>query len=193
MFSKTSFSLFIIGLFVFGFAFLSQPQSASAGTGPSLGCCINPGGNCNPGCGSEGDDCFRNFTEMGNGPCQTDQGGNTCGGLDPENVGCFIVGMTCLQVANNKGECVPPGEVPDPPEECDVVGDCDVHPDPDCFDRVCEENLCGFVATGDPSCEPAGPVTIIPTMGQWGMIIAVVFLGIFAIIRLRSIKDSELS
>jgi len=36
------------------------------------------------------------------------------------------------------------------------------------------------------------PIVIIPTMGQWGMIIATILLGFFAIIRLRRIKDSEL-
>jgi len=39
---------------------------------------------------------------------------------------------------------------------------------------------------------PSGPIVIIPTMGQWGMVIASVILGFFAIIRLRRIKDSEL-
>jgi len=39
---------------------------------------------------------------------------------------------------------------------------------------------------------PSGPTVIIPTMGQWGMVIASVILGFFAIIRLRRIKDSEL-
>jgi len=43
-----------------------------------------------------------------------------------------------------------------------------------------------------PSEPPSGPIVIIPTMGQWGMVIASVILGFFAIIRLRRVKDSEL-
>ena len=187
MFFKDSFNLFVVGLFVVGLFVVFFPQSASAGAATGLGCCINNGGNCNPGCGSEGDDCFRDFDAMGNAPCPDEQV-SSCGGLTPTNKGCFIEGLTCLQVSNSKGECVPAGD-----PDCEVVENCDTHPDPDCFDRVCEAAVCGFVATGDPSCESAGPVAIIPTMGQWGMIIAAVFLGIFAIIRLRSIKDSELS
>ena len=30
-----------------------------------------------------------------------------------------------------------------------------------------------------------GPVTIIPTMGQWGMIIATILLGFFAVFAIR--------
>ncbi|HSG30320.1 MAG TPA: IPTL-CTERM sorting domain-containing protein [Thermodesulfobacteriota bacterium] len=37
-----------------------------------------------------------------------------------------------------------------------------------------------------------GPITIIPTMGQWGIVIATILLGFFAVIRLRRVKDSEL-
>ena len=193
MFSKTSFSIFLVGLLLFGFAFLSQPQSASAGAGPmGLGCCVNNGGNCNPGCGSQGDDCFRNFTEMGNAPCPSEQVSD-CGGVSPTNKGCFIVGMTCFQVENNTGECRPAEDVPDP-VECETADTCD-DPDPDCFTPVCESTICGLVATGDPSCEPApptGPTTIIPTMGQWGMVIATILLGFFAVRMLRNRKDSEI-
>jgi len=191
MFSKTSFSLFIIGLFVFGFAFLSQPQSAFAGPPTGLGCCITNGNQCNPSCGSITESCFRDFDAMGNGPCQTDQqGSGSCGGFNPTNVGCFIEGFECLQVANNVGECQQASG-----SGCDVAEECPVSNDPTCFDRVCENQSCGFVATGDSSCEAItpGPTTIIPTMGQWGMIIAAFALGIFAIIRLRSVKDSKLS
>jgi len=53
--------------------------------------------------------------------------------------------------------------------------------------QACEEFLCV-----DPQ-TPTGSTVIIPTMGQWGMLLVAVVLGIFAIIRLRSIKDSELS
>jgi len=37
---------------------------------------------------------------------------------------------------------------------------------------------------------PSGPIVIIPTMGQWGMIFAAIVLGMFAVIRLRK-KASE--
>jgi len=37
---------------------------------------------------------------------------------------------------------------------------------------------------------PSGPIVIIPTMGQWGMIFAAIILGMFAVIRLRR-KVSE--
>ena len=35
------------------------------------------------------------------------------------------------------------------------------------------------------SCPITGPVTIIPTMGQWGMIIATILLGFFAVFAIR--------
>ena len=35
------------------------------------------------------------------------------------------------------------------------------------------------------SCPTTGPVTIIPTMGQWGMIIATILLGFFAVFAIR--------
>ena len=38
------------------------------------------------------------------------------------------------------------------------------------------------IGTGEP---PSGPLVIIPTMGQWGMIIATILLGFFAIAALR--------
>jgi len=35
------------------------------------------------------------------------------------------------------------------------------------------------------SVEESGPVTIIPTLGQWGMIIATILLGFFAVFAIR--------
>lgn len=196
MLSKLTYSL-VIGLFVFGFAFLVQPQSATAGAGAGptgLGCCINNGGNCNPGCGGLGDSCFRNFDEQGNGPCPTNRNGMSCGGIDAsgDEVGCFVEGEICFQVTENTGECRPPGDSPD----CEVATDCPLSEDPECFDRVCNSGSCGFVATGAEGCDPeppSDPAVIVPTMGQWGMLLAAIVLGAFAIIRIRSIKDSELS
>jgi len=37
---------------------------------------------------------------------------------------------------------------------------------------------------------PSGPVAIIPTMGQWGMIIATILFGFFAIAALRKRRES---
>jgi len=42
----------------------------------------------------------------------------------------------------------------------------------------------GVFPCGEPP-EETGPVVIIPTMGQWGMIIATIFLGFFAVVALR--------
>jgi len=92
-----------------------------------------------------------------------------------------------------------PGPTPTPGPEPDCIEDADCTTEVICFDGTCPAGVCVFKfdETNDPSCETAeraaGPVTIIPTMGQWGMIIAAAFLGIFAIIRLRSRKDSELN
>jgi hypothetical protein len=38
--------------------------------------------------------------------------------------------------------------------------------------------------------EPSGPITIIPTMGQWGMILATIILGLFAVLKLRRRTES---
>lgn len=35
------------------------------------------------------------------------------------------------------------------------------------------------------SCPSTGPVSIVPTMGQWGMIMAAILLGFFAVLKLR--------
>jgi len=35
-----------------------------------------------------------------------------------------------------------------------------------------------------------GPLVIVPTMGQWGMIIATILLGFFAIVALRKRRES---
>jgi len=44
---------------------------------------------------------------------------------------------------------------------------------------------------GEPPPEPpSGPIVIIPTMGQWGMIIALIILGFFAVIALRRRTES---
>ena len=71
-----------------------------------------------------------------------------------------------------------------------------------CFDQgKCEDiGRCAIGAESNPSstdacswcgtfcadsCPTTGPVTIIPTMGQWGMIIATILLGFFAVFAIR--------
>jgi len=46
----------------------------------------------------------------------------------------------------------------------------------ECIDAI------AFGPTPEP---PSGPIVIIPTMGEWGMIIATILLGFFAIVALR--------
>jgi len=46
-----------------------------------------------------------------------------------------------------------------------------------------------FVCGEDPTA-PSGPLVIIPTLSQWGMIFATIILGMFAVIRIRR-KASE--
>ena len=46
-----------------------------------------------------------------------------------------------------------------------------------------------FVCEPTPE-PPSGPIVIIPTMGQWGMIIALIILGFFAVIALRRRTES---
>ncbi len=52
------------------------------------------------------------------------------------------------------------------------------------------DTLCSNIECPQPA--PSGPTVIVPTMGQWGMIFTAIILGLFAIQRLRSVKDSEL-
>lgn len=56
----------------------------------------------------------------------------------------------------------------------------------------CAEQYSGLFVEGmecsEISCpfdEPSGPTVIVPTMGQWGMILATIILGLFAVLRLR--------
>jgi len=51
---------------------------------------------------------------------------------------------------------------------------------------------CSWCGTfcADECPEPEGPTVIVPTMGQWGMIIAALFLGFFAVLKLRRKTES---
>ncbi len=205
MFSKYSLSLIVAGLFVFSFIAFSSPERAYAGLG--LGCCINNGGNCNPGCGSQGDSCFRDGSG-GISPCPTIKTGD-CGGIDAptENKGCFVEGDICFQVLSNTGECQEASPSPSPTPTATPTGTPSPTPDPDCtedadcttedicFDGFCADGFCAFIfdESNAPECVETVGVTIIPTMGQWGMIIATVLLGFFAVLRIfRNRKDSEI-
>ena len=188
MFSKYNLSLFVVGIFIFGLFVLSLPERASAGA--ALGCCINKSNNCVM-CGTGESSCQ---TEQ-NGSCKTVTTAENCDGTQDLN-GCFVPGAVCFQDTNVEGTC---GEAPDDPD-CTANADCgpggEFDDDDICTVDTCEANgVCSHVFDGSiPSCvDDPLVVTVIPTMGQWGMIIAAVFLGIFAIIRIRSMKDSELS
>jgi hypothetical protein len=52
------------------------------------------------------------------------------------------------------------------------------------------DTTCSNVECPQPE-PPPGPTVIVPTMGQWGMIIASVVLGFFAVLRLLRMKDLE--
>jgi len=112
------------------------------------------------------------------------------------------------------GDCEPSGDVctpnicesnvcvPDPiPDCCDADSDCAdadectidvcVNPGPESScsnDFDVEDDVC-FCSLSenefDPRCFTEGPLVIIPTMGQWGMILATILLGLFAVIAIR--------
>jgi len=194
MFSKYSLSLLVVGLFVFSFIAFSSPQKAFAGAN-GLGCCINKSNNCVM-CGTGESFCQ---TEQ-NGSCKDVTTSDLCDGTQDLN-GCFVPGAVCFQDTNIEGTCG------DAPEEggCTNITDCEsggkFDDGDECTADTCEANgVCSHVFDGSlsdscvppPPLEPAGPLTIIPTMGQWGMIIVTVLLGFFAVRMLRNRKDSEI-
>ena len=72
-------------------------------------------------------------------------------------------------------------------DSCDEENDvCVDFPD----DSQCAEGEICDIDTGDCITPPSGPIVIIPTMGQWGMIIATIFLGFFAVFALRRRTES---
>jgi hypothetical protein len=190
MFSKTSLSLFVVGIFIFGLSVLSLPERASAGA--ALGCCINKSNNCVM-CGTGESSCQ---TEQ-NGSCPEVTTAENCDGTQDLN-GCFVPGAVCFQATNNEGTC---GEAPAEPD-CTEDADCgpggEFDDDDICTVDTCEANgVCSHTFDGslDESCiapPPLGPLTIIPTMGQWGMLIATILLGLFAVRILMSRKDSDI-
>ena len=89
----------------------------------------------------------------------------------------------------NNGTCVTQGlGCPAAIEGCVEFGFCDEENDtcpgvPN--DSLCAEGEICELATGNCIELPSGPIVIIPTMGQWGMIFASIILGIFAVVALR--------
>ena len=60
---------------------------------------------------------------------------------------------------------------------------------PDCCLGLAFDNF-NVRSSGDEPPPPSGPIVIIPTMGQWGMIIATILVGFFAVVALRRRKES---
>ena len=91
---------------------------------------------------------------------------------------------TCVE-----GSCRSGGlRCPASTEGCVEFGFCDEENDtcpgvPN--DSNCAEGEICELATGNCIEPPSGPIVIIPTMGQWGMIFASIILGIFAVVALR--------
>lgn len=134
---------------------------------------ITPGACC-----STTEECsVVNFVE-----CESGGGISRAPGTDCEPDPCVIDGV---------GDCCSEhGTTGCEDSECQSTV-CDI--DPFCcfveWDNICveeAEDLCGDL------CAVSGPVAVVPTMGQWGMVIASIILGFFAVIRLWRIRDSEI-
>jgi len=134
------------------------------------GVCIEPpecevAGDCEP----SGDVCAPNICESN--VCVPDPIPDCC----DADVDCADEDECTIDVCESPGEeggCAEP--VFD--EEDDF---CFCRENPDDIDRGCAE---APIETG--------PVVIIPTMGQWGMIIATIILGFFAVYALRRRTES---
>ena len=128
--------------------------------------------------------------------------GACCSGVND----CTIIIELACDEANgfyqgDLSNCQPNPCIPDSTESC-----CSTHESTGCDNSECQEVVCSVDSfcchvSWDGLCVEeatdlcgsecvAGPVVIIPTMGQWGMIFATIILGMFAVIRLRR-KASE--
>lgn len=184
----------VLALFLLvGVFMLLSPVKANAGTN-GLGCCINnsPSGNCVQ-CGTEDDSCQ---TEQVGACPDIIEDPSLCGGEGGER-GCFVPGAVCFQDDVNTGIC---GEPPAEPE-CEEDADCQEGEggfDADiCTDDFCSEaGVCAsvFDGTNDPElCVPPTPVAaVVPTLSQWGIIIATIVIGFFAVMMLWKKRDSEI-
>jgi len=68
-------------------------------------------------------------------------------------------------------------------------------PDGSCEDSNSLSCIAGFQGTettcSTVECPQPAPTVVVPTMGQWGMVLAAMVLGLFAIFRLIRMKDLE--
>ncbi len=68
-------------------------------------------------------------------------------------------------------------------------------PDGSCEDGTsltCTADFQGAETTcSTVECPQPAPTVVVPTMGQWGMILSALLLGFYAVLRLRNKKGSE--
>ena len=147
--------------------FLAVNSDAGVPSPMEGACCINvPSGECitadsEPECNMEGGFFFASSTCAEN-PCDepTDSTGDCCvDSTAGNNSGCEIA------VCQEEAFC------------------CLVFWDDSCVEKA--QQLCGSTCNG----ETPGPQVIVPTMGQWGVVITTILLGIFALIELRKRKQ----
>ena len=167
-------NLLAIGVFILvalGFIALT-PTSSYAGAGAVPGCCITNGGQCSPSCGPAGSSC---------------QNPDVSGGQVGSCKGAAVPGEFCFQITNNQGICTE-----GPVTGCQDDADCD--DSDDCTTDTCTDGACSNVFNESEEClppPPPAPTTIVPTLSQWGIIIASIILGFFAVLTLWKSRDSE--
>jgi len=203
---------FVLSVLVFGLVLFLLPGNSHAGT--FVGCCITNGGQCSPSCGPAGSSCQRDFPHINpcNGTIIDISVAEQCG--DDEAPGavtdnCFVSGAVCFQYDNSVAGCLPAPPTPTPTPTPTVTPSVTPTPPPPCFpNENCETedicfvgecnvsgNFCVFSPNPEeadnPVCNPA-PTAVVPTLSQWGMIIAVLVIGFFAVIRLWIKRDSDI-
>jgi len=166
----------LLSIFVLcGLFFVLFAVNSNAGT---LGaCCVNvPSGECifannESECNMGGGFFFASSTCDEN-PCDEpiDGTGDCCMDSTSGDMPTFTTGC-------NNSEC----ELAVCQEEAFC---CLVFWDDTCVDKA--EQLCGNLCSG----ETPGPQVIVPTMGQWGIIISIALLGFFAVFVLRKRKHN---
>ena len=197
--------LLILGL-MFTFFIFTNTTDVQAGSAPcgspscdNLEDCENPI-NCTTLGDGMGGDCFWTGSECitpgsgaccdftgDNAICENVEQGSQCMVVDNLQI-IFVEGKTCSdnpceESPDSTGECCSSHESTGcNVSECEAAV-CDF--DPYCcfieWDGQCvfeTESLCGNLCTGGPS----GPIAVVPTMGQWGIIFASILLGAFGVI-----------
>lgn len=162
MLNKNHILASIVTILVIGFFFLSKPETSFAGF--AMGCCIlnNECVGCETGCQVTSDLC-----DIEGGTLDTSPG-STCVKEPGQAASCVAIGSAngCCEVSAQ--QCVD-----DPP----VMRN-------DCFNGQVGNNMSsffpdqGFMCVGN-SCVSPPP---IPTLNQWGKIITMVVIGLFALI-----------